>query len=203
MKEPVFKSSIPLDEIEANFKGVSLFEQIYTALKEAIAYERGKDINGIVVSERTNNMGYRRLFIMRKDLHMSAGKLAAQVGHCAEAYWLRLIRKSLTDQGESERVVNHVAVGYFLPNEMVDEYINSAIVKTICEAKSKTHLLKAKSQAEELGLVEGHDFGLIYDKCLTELEPEEDDGTTLTGIWFKPLPDATAHQISRKYHLYM
>lgn len=29
-------------------------------------------------------MGYRRLFIMRKDLKMSPGKLAAQVGHCAE-----------------------------------------------------------------------------------------------------------------------
>lgn len=139
-------------------------------------------------------------YIMRKDLHMSAGKLAAQVGHCAEAYWLRLIRKSLTEQGESEGGENHVAVGYFLPNEMVDEYINGAIVKTICEAKSKTHLLKAKSQAEELGLVEGQDFGLIYDKCLTELEPEEEDGTMMTGIWFKPLDDATAHQISKKYH---
>lgn len=152
---------------------------------------------------KDDGMGYRRLFIMRKDLHMSAGKLAAQVGHCAEAYWLRLIRKSLVEQGESERGENHVAVGYFLPNEMVDEYINGAIVKTICEAKSKAHLLKAKSQAEELGLVEDQDFGLIHDKCLTELEPEEEDGTTLTGIWFKPLPDATAHQISRKYHLYM
>lgn len=28
----------------------------------------------------------RRLFIMRKDLHMSTGKLLAQVMHCAEAY---------------------------------------------------------------------------------------------------------------------
>lgn len=32
-------------------------------------------------------MGYRRLFIMRKDLNMSPGKLAAQVSHCAEAFW--------------------------------------------------------------------------------------------------------------------
>lgn len=37
----------------------------------------------------------RRLFIMRKDLNMSAGKLAAQVGHCAEAYWTRGLRAGL------------------------------------------------------------------------------------------------------------
>ena len=35
----------------------------------------------------------RRLFIMRKDLHMSPGKLAAQVSHCAEAYWTRGLRR--------------------------------------------------------------------------------------------------------------
>lgn len=28
----------------------------------------------------------RRLFIIRKDLNLSPGKLAAMVGHCAEVY---------------------------------------------------------------------------------------------------------------------
>ena len=37
-------------------------------------------------------MGYRRLFIMRKDLNMLPGKLATQVGHCAEAFWAHLLR---------------------------------------------------------------------------------------------------------------
>lgn len=141
-------------------------------------------------------MGYRRLFIMRKDLNMSAGKLAAQVGHCAEAYWLRLNQNGLNESD------GNFSVNFSLPYGIVNEYINGAIVKTICEARNKNHLLKAKTMAEELGLVENTDFGLIYDKCLTELEPEEEDGTTLTGIWFKPLEDETAHQISRKYQLY-
>lgn len=56
--------------------------------------------------------------------------------------------------------------------------------------------------ADELGLVQDEDYGLIYDRCFTELEPEEEDGTTLTGIWFKPLDDDTAHTISKKYQLY-
>lgn len=114
----------------------------------------------------------RRLFIMRKDLHMSTGKLLAQVMHCAEAYWTSKIRK-----GNLYR-------------------------KTVCEAKNKNQLLKAKAIADELGLVEDIDYGCIYDNCLTELEPEEDNGTTLTGIWFCPLDDEIAHKISKKYQLY-
>ena len=56
--------------------------------------------------------------------------------------------------------------------------------------------------AKEMELVENVDFGLIYDNCRTELTPEEPDGTTLAGIWFRPLPDEEAHKISRKYQLY-
>ena len=37
----------------------------------------------------------RRLFIIRKDLHLTPGKLAAMVAHCAEGYWIWLIRKNL------------------------------------------------------------------------------------------------------------
>lgn len=141
-------------------------------------------------------MGYRRLFIMRKDLGMSPGKLAAQVGHCAEAYWTRIIRKyaNLNSAG--------YGVSFDLPTEEYEQYVNGAFVKTICEARNKNHLLKAKAKAEELGLVENVDYGTIYDKCLTELVAEEENRTTLTGIWFKPLEDEVAHQISKKYQLY-
>ena len=66
--------------------------------------------------------------------------------------------------------------------------------------------MKAVTLAEAEGLVENQDFFLIKDNCLTELEPEEigEDGIgrTLTCIGFRPLPDETAHAISRKYQLY-
>lgn len=42
----------------------------------------------------------RRLFIIRKDLHLSAGKLAAMVGHCAEGYWLNLFKQSYIKDNE-------------------------------------------------------------------------------------------------------
>lgn len=134
----------------------------------------------------------RRLFIIRKDLHLSAGKLAAMVGHCAEAYWINMMK----DMVENERYIIHI------DSHIYDNYINDKFVKTICEAKNLNHLLKARTMALELGLKEGLDFGLINDACLTELEPENEDGTCTVGIWFKPLNDEIAHSISKKYQLY-
>lgn len=142
-------------------------------------------------------MNYRRLFIMRKDLQMSPGKLAAQVSHCAEAYWTNKIRKNSFRENDL-----YVYSTIQLDREEYDKYINNSFIKTICEARNKNHLLKAKTIAEELGLIENVDFGLIRDNCCTELTPEDADGRTLTGIWFKPLPDEIAHKISKKYQLY-
>ena len=141
--------------------------------------------------------GYRRLFIIRKDLELSPGKLAAQVAHCAEAYWLKLIRSWEDGQADgAARFLGQLDAGIY------ENYVQGSITKTICEAKNKNQLMKAKAMAEELGLTEGEDFGLIRDLCLTELQPEDEDGRTTTGIWFAPLPDETVRKISRKYQLY-
>lgn len=129
---------------------------------------------------------------------MSTGKLLAQTMHCAEAYWTRGLRSKsylIDDNGMVNSVIQ-------IPRDIFIEYVCGTFTKTVCEARSKNHLLKAKQMADEMGLTEGEDYGLIFDKCLTELEPEEPDGTTLTGIWFCPLPDEQAHLISKKYQLY-
>ena len=147
---------------------------------------------------------YRRLFIIRKDLQMSPGKLASQVAHCAEAYWLHIIRSWEVGQigmSRTTRIGDYRFTGD-LDGGIYENYLNGTITKTICEARNKNHLLKAKEKAVEMGLKEGADFGLIRDLCLTELEPEDEDGRTTTGIWFRPLPDDVAHEISRKYQLY-
>lgn len=89
-----------------------------------------------------------------------------------------------------------------MPTEDDYAYMNQTITKTICEAKNKNQLLKVVDKAQALGLTEGLDYGFIRDNCLTELEPEDEDGRTLTGIWFKPLPDEIAHELSKKYQLY-
>ena len=42
----------------------------------------------------------RRVFIMRKDLHLKPGKLAAQVGHCCEAYFTNLLKSGTVEDNE-------------------------------------------------------------------------------------------------------
>ena len=141
----------------------------------------------------------RRLFIIRKDLHLSAGKLAAMVGHCAEAYWTNLIRNKSDFELKGSQDIIYATIT--LDKNIYDNYINNKFVKTICEAKNLNQLLKARTIALEFGLTEGIDFGLINDACLTELKPENEDGTCTVGIWFKPLDDEIAHSISKKYQL--
>lgn len=156
-------------------------------------------------------MGYRRLFIIRKDLNLSPGKLSVQLSHCSEAYWINLIRQNAwANDGvdlppglsiKEPEIVNY-EVRFQIEKGVFEDYIDDGITKTVCSAKNKYQLLKAVGYAEELGLVKNKDFGLIYDLCRTELTPEEEDGTCLTGIWFAPLPDETIQKISKKYQLY-
>ena len=148
----------------------------------------------------------RRVFIIRKDLHLTPGKLAAQVGHAAELFWLECFKSSLFhDTWDFDRKgckVKKICIECDVDPEVWSDYINGIYTKTICEARNLNHLLKAKAIAEELGLKEGSDYGFINDKCLTELKPENEDGTTTVGMWFAPLADNTAHQISKKFPLY-
>ena len=151
----------------------------------------------------------RRLFIIRKDLNLSSGKLAAMIAHCAEGFWTRLIQHNLeTIPGPEGNMYRLNSV--FLDTDTVEQYICGIFTKTICEAKNKNQLMKVielineynNQVSDDQKLVEDVDYGFINDCCLTELTPENEDGTTTVGIWFKPLPDDVAHKFSKKFKLY-
>lgn len=149
----------------------------------------------------------RQLIIARKDLNMSAGKLAAQVSYASMAFLTAPLRNAKGDKNRIKRIENGDYVFEIkMDAETYDDWVCGIFTKTICEARNKNQLLKAKKMAEELGMEEGKDFSLIKDNCLTELEPEEVDeygqGRVLTCIGFRPLPDEVAHEISKKFQLY-
>ena len=142
----------------------------------------------------------RQLIIARKDLHMSPGKLAAQVSHASMAFLTSAVRNAAVPDGDGYSAV------LTFDKDLYEKWIGGIFTKTVCEAKNRNHLMKAISAAEAAGLRQGVDFFLIKDACLTELEPEELDengvGRTLTCIGFRPLDDDLAHLISKKYQLY-
>lgn len=158
-------------------------------------------------------MGMRQLIIVRKDLQMSPGKLAAQVAHASMA-WLTSELRSRYAAGDYEERLDdkngHQTAYYNIPvnidKDIFDGWINGSFTKTVCEAKNLNGINKAKQIADEMGLKDGVDYFIIRDNCLTELTPEEVDengvGRTVTCIGFKPLTDEEAHKISKKFQLY-
>ena len=110
----------------------------------------------------------RRVFVIRKDLNMKPGKLAAMVGHCCEAYWTNLLKKSFNaavkDGLEDTSTDDCVGFPIYVDYNVWHEYVNGIFTKTICECKNKEALHKIDGVIEELKLVEGIDFGYINDK---------------------------------------
>ncbi len=186
----------------------------------------------------------RRVFVIRKDLHLKPGKMGAMLAHLAEAYWTNLMKSSVVIDNEFDTLLsedpwrpgqpavykhpdvckkaeeafkagekyfkvrnqfpkNTVSITVEIPKDIWEGYVNDIFTKTICEARNLNNLkTKIEPVVQELGLVEGIDWGYINDKCLTDLTPENEDGTTTIGAWFKPLKDEDAFKISKKFKLY-
>lgn len=152
-------------------------------------------------------MSYKQIIIVRKDLEMSRGKMAAQVSHASMAFLTSQMRRCYQLQGnynehlEDDEQYKKNGYAVFVTEECYKEWISGSFTKIVLGAKNRHQLLRAKLMAEELGMKEGEDFFLIKDNCLTELEPE-DDGRTLTCIGFTPMDSEVIDAISRKYQLF-
>lgn len=145
----------------------------------------------------------KQLIIARKDLNMSAGKLAVQVSHASEAFLIKKIKEHIrynfdTDEYETKFLI--------FDKETYEDWIDDIYKKIVCAAKNKNDLLKVVDVASQLGLKENNDFWIIKDHCLTELEAEEvnenGESVTITCIGFRPLDDETCNKLSKKYQLY-
>ena len=142
---------------------------------------------------------YKQIIIARKDLNMSDGKLAAQVSHASMAFLTNEIRNEWSKWISGDKTYYSVELTF--DKDLFEQWIDSEFTKCVLKAKNKSQLLKAKTLAEEMGMIENEDFFCIYDNCHTELTPE-DNGRTLTCIGFKPMDSEVIDKIGRKYQLY-
>lgn len=147
---------------------------------------------------------YKQIIIARKDLNMSAGKLAAQVSHASMAFLTNTIRRDWsmnTTYFKGDEYKTYYSVELTFDKDLFEQWIIGEFTKCVLKAKNKSQLLKAKTLAEEMGMTENEDFFCIYDNCHTELTPE-DNGRTLTCIGFKPMDSEIIDKIGKKYQLY-
>jgi len=143
-------------------------------------------------------INYKQLIIVRKDLKMSPGKLAAQVSHGSMAF----ITNQAKQNNELITESNQIKCSFFIDEDVFTNWVNGAFTKIVLKARNQNHLLKSVALAKEIDLIEGRDYFLIKDNCLTELIPEDDDGRTLTVIGFRPLDEVSAKYISKHFNLY-
>jgi len=114
---------------------------------------------------------YKQVVVMRTDLKMSRGKIAAQAGHAAVSA-AEEARKNFSDWWKA--------------------WIEEGQCKIAVRAKSEQELLKLQRKAKELKLPSA----LIIDRGLTELPPD-----TITCLGIGPAPSGQIDEITGKLHL--
>ena len=114
----------------------------------------------------------KQMIVMRRDLRMRKGKIAAQAGHaCVEATLAALVREGRLDQ------VRATDDGWVYLDDAGSE---AGVAKVCVYVDSEEDLLDVAAQAREKGFV----YSLIRDAGLTEFHGEP----TYTCLAIEPLP---------------
>jgi len=114
---------------------------------------------------------YKQVIILRTDLKMSRGKIAAQAGHAAVSS-AEEARKNFSGWWKA--------------------WIEEGQCKIAVRAESEQELLELQRKAKELKLPSA----LVTDRGLTELPPD-----TITCLGIGPAPSSQVDEITGKLHL--
>jgi PTH2 family peptidyl-tRNA hydrolase len=109
---------------------------------------------------------YKQIIVIRSDLKMSKGKIAAQTGHAAVS--------------AAEEARKH-------DQKWWKAWLEEGQCKIAVKVESEKKLLKLKKEAEELGLP----HALISDRGLTQLPPG-----TITCLGIGPAPSSELDKIT-------
>lgn len=131
----------------------------------------------------------KQIIVMRKDLNMRKGKIAAQAGHAVLSVILKKL--NMLDQFfwsvEQDRIV-------FEGDEVLDDWFTNSYTKICLYVNSEQELLDLKKKADRLGFV----TSLIKDNGTTEFNGVP----TYTCIAFEPLPAEKIDILTKDLPLY-
>jgi PTH2 family peptidyl-tRNA hydrolase len=123
------------------------------------------------ISVDSSDFSYKQVIVVRTDINMSKGKMAAQAGHAAV---------SASEYARKNRP------------EWWSPWIGEGQCKIAVKVKSEQELLELERKARNAGLP----AALIVDRGLTELPPE-----TMTCLGIGPAPSDKVDTITGKLSL--
>jgi PTH2 family peptidyl-tRNA hydrolase len=138
----------------------------------------------------------KQMIVMRRDLRMRKGKIAAQAGHaCVEATLMALAREGRLDEvrltpDEGWVYLEHPE-GEATP---LSDWFDAGVAKVCVYVDSEEELLDIADQGREQGFL----VALIKDAGFTEFHGEP----TFTCLAFEPLPAEKIDPITGELPLY-
>jgi PTH2 family peptidyl-tRNA hydrolase len=138
----------------------------------------------------------KQMIVMRRDLRMRKGKIAAQAGHaCVEATLMALAREGRLDQVRVAPSGGWVYLdeGDMEPTPLAD-WFDAGVAKVCVYVDSEEALLELAAQGREQGFL----CALVRDAGLTEFHGE----STYTCLAFEPLPANLIDPITGNLPLY-
>ena len=127
----------------------------------------------------------KQMIVMRRDLKMRKGKIAAQAGHaCVEAVLMALAREHRLDQVRLATAEDGSPTWVYLdsdgtPHTALSDWFDAGVAKVCVYVDSEEALLDIADQGRERGFA----VALIRDAGLTEFHGE----ATYTCLAFEPL----------------
>lgn len=144
---------------------------------------------------------FKQYIVVRNDLPMSAGKLAAQVSHGSLSFFSWMVLKHLKKTEDGYEIEN-MKIDKALWDDWLDPE-HASFTKVVLAVKNKKQLEKIKEKAMEAGFIENEDFFCIHDEGRTELnEWRDEDGRIFTCIGFRPMEENELKSVVGKLQLY-
>lgn len=143
---------------------------------------------------------FKQYVVARKDLHMSAGKLSAQVSHASMCFLTNMMDKNISENEDGDMHVDMV-----IPHSLWNQWLSpqTSFTKVVLEAKNLNALNRLIQKLEKDGFEEGKDFFVIHDNARTELQDYiEEDGRVTTCIGFTPCNEEKLQPYLKKFQLY-
>jgi len=141
----------------------------------------------------------KQYIVIRKDLPMSPGKLAAQTSHASLAFLTNMMASNIKRIDDTYEC--NISIDKYLWENWMSP--DASFTKVTLGIKNRDKMIKLIEKAKSFGFEEGKDFFCIHDAAKTELSDFiEEDGSVLTCVGFKPREESELRELLKRLQLF-